>query len=909
MSETLLKNVQGMLNEEKLTRATLSNYSTGQFKELDKVLKEAREERVEEELKKLCDEHLSHTKTSITALYLSGMIALSRQIIDDAALVNLIGIFNDNHKGLIVRYLCERMLDLGESKFALRTLAECCKSENEEEALYSVWERLIKVDYEEADLTKALAERYEREGNMELTIEYLKKALHRYIAKQLWTNTREIWIKLLTYCPEDIEFFLSVQKRIGEKISKDKASMLLLDLYQSCRKRDDIDTAIGVLKIILNYDERDVHARREITDCYREKYKGHSQLEEYIHISNLTQNYRNVHEAIGDFEKHIAFDRGSFVFHRTWGVGRISGVEGKEVTIDFARKRGHSMSLEMAVSALQTLAKDHIWVLKATWKKEKLHDKVKDDPVWALKTVIKSFDNSCDLKHIKAELCPSILSPGEWPTWNNKAREILKQDATFGVSPDNVDLWTVRERPLSREEKLYFEFKAQRDFFDRIKILKDFVNIGNAEGAGGGKAPGGESQESAQESEYFGEMLAYFLSYLKPNTQVNEQSLASFLLVKDLVARYPLLGSNLKVTFTELYSSIDDVGGLYENLKDTRLKEAFLQHIQLFVPDWENIYLSLFPREPHNTIIQSIESQKSVGKLTDLARNCFEHYRDCKEAVYYLYKNHSGDPWYKSMGLSQEKQLIVLVHVLDLSYREIENRRDLVKNRKINKLVYHLLFRDGALNRFIEGADQDGALRLWTFINDVKDLDPADKMDLRTKISRKYPDIKFLGDVEKRASLGLIVTLRMFEEKQKQLARLQNEEIPANSKEIEFALSLGDLRENAEYKAAKEKQTLLNATVARLQEDIDRAQVFDPATVNTARAGFGTRVVLLNESTGTKEEYSILGPWESDPENRIISYLSPFGSAILGKSPGEGFDFTVDNEKRSYRVESISAAL
>ena len=131
-------------------------------------------------------------------------------------------------------------------------------------------------------------------------------------------------------------------------------------------------------------------------------------------------------------------------------------------------------------------------------------------------------------------------------------------------------------------------------------------------------------------------------------------------------------------------------------------------------------------------------------------------------------------------------------------------------------------------------------------------------------------------------------------------------EVPANSKEIAFALSLGDLRENAEYKAAKEKQEILNSTVAKLKEEIERAQLFDPAAINTSRVSFGTKVLLFNETSGKKEEYTILGPWESDPENRIISYLSPFGGAIINKTVGEQFNFSINNEKISYKVEKIS---
>src|SRR5215469_13040170 len=88
-AQILLKNLQEMLNEEKWTRATLGNYSTGQFKELDGILNEVRKEKAVDDLKKNCDDHLANTRNSIIALYLSGMVALSRQIIDDSAMINL----------------------------------------------------------------------------------------------------------------------------------------------------------------------------------------------------------------------------------------------------------------------------------------------------------------------------------------------------------------------------------------------------------------------------------------------------------------------------------------------------------------------------------------------------------------------------------------------------------------------------------------------------------------------------------------------------------------------------------------------------------------------------------------------------------------------------------------------------
>src|SRR5574344_602522 len=274
-----------------------------------------------------------------------------------------------------------------------------------------------------------------------------------------------------------------------------------------------------------------IWARKEITDCYRGKYEGRSHLEDYIRSSNLTANFRNVFEAINDFEKHIAFDAHSYVFHRSWGVGIIRKVENDTLTINFGKKSGiHEMALKMAVNALIPLAKDHIWVLKATKSREELAKMVKDDKVWALKTIIKSFGNSCDFKRIKMELVPSVLTPSEWTSWNSAAKKLLETDATFGVNPNDINMYMVREHEISLEEKLSNEFKAQKQFFARIDILMKFVN----------------SDETDKGSELFADMFNYFTSFVKTITKVNEQILAAYLVVQDVGAIIPALAFPVK---------------------------------------------------------------------------------------------------------------------------------------------------------------------------------------------------------------------------------------------------------------------------------------------------------------------------------------------------------------------------
>lgn len=894
MSETLVKSVQNMLNEEKWTRAAISNYTKNHFIELAAVVEKAREENRIDEIQKECDDHLAHTKNSIIALYISGMLGLKKKNLDNSALISLVNIFQDNHKNPIVIYLCETILAEDESnKFALRTLANAYREENNEK-IWDIYESLVKLDYEEADIAKLLAEKYEKDGNMEDAVDYYKKALLRYVNRKTLNQIKEVWIKLIALIPEEIDFFYLVQRKIAKSISDIRSASLMQELYAYYKDNQKWDTAIDILKLILSIDEKDSWARKELTECFRGKYADHSQLDDYIRISNLTQSWRNVFEAISDFEKHIAFDAKNFVFHRSWGVGIIRKVQDDEISINFGKKFGiRSMSLKMAVNALQPLQKDHIWVLKATKSKEELAKMIKADKAWALKVIIKSFGNSCDFKRIKAELVPSILTAGEWTSWNTGAHKVLENDSTFGVNPNDISMYMVRDRAISQEEKLSNEFKAQKQFFMRIDILMKFA------------------QDADTESELFADMFSYFTGYLRAFSSVNEQTLVAFLVIRRIVTEHPHMNPGISYTFEQLYGEIKNPNALYLALKDTKntfLRKDFLTCIRTLLPDWQKQYVRLFPTVLQQEMLTALLNNGHTDLLKQLAINSFENFRDYREAALFFFKESQNEDWFKETGISFEKQLITLIHILDVTYREIANHRDTTDNRKINRQVQLLLFKENTLLTYMLENDEDTITRLYTLVNDVRDLDPAIKMNMRNRILEKHPEFKFYGTEEKTVvTRGLIVTAKMLDQKKQQLEHIISVEVPENSKEIGEALAQGDLRENAEYKAAKERQQQLNSTASRLQDEIDRAQIFDPSTVTTARVSFGTTVFLLNKNTGKDEEYTILGPWESDPDNKIISYMSPLGNALMNAKENEELNFEINEQSYAYTVKKIKA--
>lgn len=897
----LVQSVQDMLKEETWTRATISNYTQNNLKEFANIVEKAHSENCADEIYDICQEHLSHSKDSIIALYICGILDLQKGSLDNSSLVTLVDIFKNNHKEPIVTYLCESILeDDPNNKFALRTLAEGYRAEGNEK-YWDLYAQIVKIDFEEADLARLLAEHYEEAGDVDMTVSYYKKAILRYINNSNYNAIKEVWSKLIQYIPQEIDFFQLLRRKISKQMGDIRTTTLMQELYNWYKdnapsKKEYWDVAITILKQNLEVEPKDIWARKEIADCFRGKYKEHSHLEEYIRTSNLTQSYRNVFEAINDFEKHIAFDKGSYVFHRNWGVGRIRKLEGDALTINFGRVVGiKEMKLSMAVTALKPLAKDHIWVLKATMQKEDLIKSVKADKAETLKIIIRSFDNNCDFKRIKAELVPSILTPGEWTSWNSAAKKILETDSSFGVNPNDISMYTVRDGNISPEEKISNEFKAQKQFFARADLLVKFF----------------ESDDTDNSSELFAEMYSYFTGYLKNISKVNEQVLASYLLVRSISAIDKQFAFPVKETFAEIYNRIEDPKEIYLLLKDsksTHFKDDFIRCIKL-LPNWNEEYVKLFPIVLKEELLNDLIKEGHVEDVQKLVRTSFEAFKDFRETVLFFFKECQDKDWFNEAGVSYEKQLITLINIIELTFREINNHVNSTENKKINKNATDLLFKTDAIFNYMFANGEDAVKKMYTLIDDISDIDPSYKALARNKILEKYPDFKFrVSEEKKQQSVGLIVTAKKLAEKKAEVDEIQNVLIPKNAAEVADAKAKGDLKENQEYKSAKEEQHFLNLKLTNLQNELNRAVVFDPTTSTTAIISFGTVATLKDNQTGNEETYTILGPWESDPDNNVISYMAPFGDAILNKKVGDILQFTINEHKYDYTVKNISKA-
>lgn len=143
-----------------------------------------------------------------------------------------------------------------------------------------------------------------------------------------------------------------------------------------------------------------------------------------------------------------------------------------------------------------------------------------------------------------------------------------------------------------------------------------------------------------------------------------------------------------------------------------------------------------------------------------------------------------------------------------------------------------------------------------------------------------------------------------YDKLQTEVRHLKTVERPAVIDAIEEARGHGDLAENAEYHAAKERQGHVEAQIADLEDRLSRAMVIDPSTLSGDRVIFGATVTLLDEND-KKIKYQIVGETEADAKNGRISYSSPLGRALIGRTKGEEVEFSAPSGDKYFEIRKI----
>lgn len=149
------------------------------------------------------------------------------------------------------------------------------------------------------------------------------------------------------------------------------------------------------------------------------------------------------------------------------------------------------------------------------------------------------------------------------------------------------------------------------------------------------------------------------------------------------------------------------------------------------------------------------------------------------------------------------------------------------------------------------------------------------------------------------------ITNQGYERLKAELDELKNTQRGVVAQEIKSARELGDLKENAEYHAAKEKQSMLEAHITKLEDLHARSQIVDPSTFAHERVSFGSSVTITDLDTDEEKTYTIVGAYEADASKEQISFYSPLARALMGKEEGDEVSLKQTSKELNYEIERI----
>ena len=572
-----------------------------------------------------------------------------------------------------------------------------------------------------------------------------------------------------------------------------------------------------------------------------------------------------------------------YCMHRTWGLGKITTVDTVllRFLIDFPDKPEHSMDLGFAAKSLTPLAKDHVLVKVAT-DLQGLQEMAAVNHIDLIKLVLKSYGGSATVAQIQDALVPDVIGD-DWRKWWEAVRKEIKKDGHFRVPVKKSEPIEYNEEVVSLQARLLGDMQLARGLKAKLAVAMEIL----------------KSQDDLENVTEAYQLAMGLLDHELPNYLKNQPELVldAIFARNDMRKALRIEANGEQIEDQAVWDLINDLPAFMEALPATRNKLALASYKHHHPESWEADFTDLLNQSQMKLagdIVQLFNDAGKADEIKETLSRLVNQHQASSELMLWLGKSRS-DTYADILGPEVFRAMITAME------------RDQFNEKRTSRLNDFIMGDMDLLPELIETADLEVVKDLTRALQFSSCFDDMDKRSLLGRIVKIYPAIQALisGEATTSEDRGLLVSWDSLLRRRSEYTELVQKKIPENSKEIAVARSYGDLRENHEYKAAKEMQKILMKRKAELEMDLTRARGTDFAEVNTSSVNPGTRVRVKELSQQKDEIYTILGAWDSDPESGIISYLSPFAKNLISKSVGDTFEMTQDHEVRKYLIESI----
>ncbi len=639
---------------------------------------------------------------------------------------------------------------------------------------------------------------------------------------------------------------------------------------------------------------------------------------------------------------------GAYCMHGSWGFGRIVSYDdaAKKLVIDFEGKPGHKMDPAFCVDKLEVLEDDNLLVRYRT-DRENLEKEMKDGGEFVVAYLEKKPDFSAsaiELETLFRQLFgyvaenPSIpekelaeknkAAEKAYRAWWNKAKESLFRNPRVACPKSKGEPYVLRakEEEMKPEQEVLREYFLNREPKKKILLAEKLYKTATDDSVEEIKADLPKIKEELTEA-------------IKKARSLNDADRLHGIWVRNNLVRYLYPGEEEKVEEIAPRSKDiilaaverdpkDGLNNLAKNLPSSYL-ERFLDLLtRIFVEDWRDRIIDLlkysegrFTKECVDFLLSWDVSKSSHfvkgAEIPDdgkgvtsrqLIKDCLKRWLEEQTlrgpVILWIVKNRNASAYKDILSpLIGEDLLSALLAAVD---DEALQRETVVTTARI-ALADALSDDKDLIRDMLESSTADTARDLAQTLLLNQGFEDLTKKSILARIIKVFPSVQSLVATKSSDSKEkrLLVSAWSLQARREELEDIVKNQLPASKAAIEAARELGDLRENSEYKMAREHDEVLSARRGQLERDIAGSEVFDFNSTPSDKVGIGS-VVSLVTNKGEELTCTILGAWDSDTAKNIFSYQTPLAQALLDHKVGDTVETNINGHATLWTIKKLA---
>jgi transcription elongation GreA/GreB family factor len=703
------------------------------------------------------------------------------------------------------------------------------------------------------------------------------ETLKNLLAKNHLDAAQSFWLEFTETHAAEPDFLLALVKEFvtaGEHaVAAELAGLIAPNLKAAGKPHE----WLYALKLQAATNPSDRPLRAAIVEAYRTIYASDPRLKAIITIAQLDDPQAALPVAIGRADALLAFAPGTYCQHKSWGFGRISQFDATlgRLLIAFPHNPEHALQLAYAADSLTPIPADHIEIRKRT-DLPALQQLAANEPLALLRLTLAHSQHALTAARLEALLTPTIIPAADWKKWWDNTKKLAKRDPHFEVPARKTDPVVLRTVPVSQQNELRDAFQQAAGLDQKNEVARQLLKLLD------------EIDDPELLLQEFQDGLQAAIVAGKGN--LHAPRLEAAFLIEDLRARQKTPAESNAPLVANLLQQIADLPATLDKLT-TAGQKRLLAALRAHQPQ------RLLP------LLNQLDA-KLLGEIADVldaqADRIVQHVQNQTAGIELLlwicraYTDPKGPVWLPRVP-GPAVLAAVLAAIESAEYRSTTKR-----------LRDQLLNDDALVTELLAAAPVDVIRDHAKALLGSAAFEELDRRSLMARLVKEFPFVQELLVTRTVKEAPLLVSVSSLRRRQAELDDIVQKQIPANSREIAQARSYGDLRENFEFKAAKETQKLLMRRRAELEVLLTKAQPSDFALVKTDVVSIGTTVVVTDTGNGQSHTYHILGAWDSDPARGVISYPAALAQSLLNRKMGEVVEVTGEHGRQSVRIDAIT---